>query len=105
MPKLSSTELPPMTFDFSKDINPQEQDFVIPGNKIGWIHSISDQPGTSYDLTIKDGLGRVIETKKCGGTESKEYGERVNKQVRSGDKLKVEVSNVKGGNKINLFIN
>jgi len=105
MTKLTSTVLPPLSFDFSNNINPQEQEFVSPGNKIGWIHSVSDQPGVSYDLTIKDGLKRIIEQKKCGGTESKEFGEKVGMHVRSGEKLNFEISNVKGGNKIDLFIN
>lgn len=102
---LNSTALPPLSFDFEKDINPQEKEFVIPTNKIGWIHSITDNPGVTYDLTIKDGLGRIIEEKKCGGNENNEFGEKVNMDVRRGEKLNIQVSNIQGGNKVDLFIN
>ena len=50
MMNITSTEAPPVTLsniEMSKKIN-------IPTSKIGWLHSISDEPGVTFDLQIKE---------------------------------------------------
>ena len=88
---------------FEKDTEAQK--INAQGNKIAWVHSISNKPGASFDLIIKDGLGRnKFERKNCFiGT--KQFGELVNLPTVMGEELSVVVENIKGADKVDLFLN
>ncbi len=73
--------------------------------KIGWIHSIADKAGAKFDLVIKDGLGRVKFKKENCGTNTERFGELVNLPTYLGEELDVSIENVRGAEKIDLFLN
>lgn len=98
---ISSTELPPLKFSSSV----QKLPFKSPTAKIGWMHSETDKPGSSFDLTVKDALGRVrFERKNCK-TETKQYGELINQPALVGEELSIELTNLKGTENVLLFLN
>jgi hypothetical protein len=100
---LSSTENPQIEFnpklgELSKKIN-------IPTSKIGWVHTIADQKGASFDITIKDALGRVKFQRKNCSTDTEKFGELVNLPTLLGEELEVTVDNLKGAENLKVFIN
>ncbi len=98
---LSSTEQKPLEFSEQVPIN----EVNAHTNKIGWLHTLADTPGASFDITIKDGLGRVkLERTNCK-SETDKYGELINQPTLLGEKLFVEVSNLKGAKSLKVFIN
>lgn len=100
---LSSTANPPISFNPS--IGEISKKIRMPTNKIGWLHSISDSPGGRFDLTIKDGIGRIkFERKNCGN-DTEKYGELVNLPTMIGEELEVIVDNIKGAKKIDILLN
>lgn len=101
MRPLSTTALPP--FSFKKE--GEAQKFKAPTGKIGWMHSLADQPGASFDIVIKDALGRKkFERKNCTA-DTKEFGELVNFPTLIGEELTVVVENIRGAEKVDLFLN
>lgn len=75
------------------------------GNKIGWLHTLSDKEGASFDIQVKDGLGRIkFERKNCK-TDTKEFGELINTETLLGEDLEVEITNVQGVEEIQVFLN
>lgn len=76
-----------------------------PTAKIAWLHSISDGPGASFDLQIKDGLGRVKWEKKDCSSGSERFGILANIETLMGEDLEVCVTNVKGTKKLKVFLN
>lgn len=73
--------------------------------KIGWLHTLSDQPGAKFDITIKDALGRVKVKKTGCGNETNKYGELVNIPTMIGEDLEIEIDNLTGAKKIQVFLN
>ena len=100
---LSSTENAPLEFnpsigEISKKIN-------IPTSKLGWLHSISDQKGASFDIIIKDGIGRTkFERKNCS-TDTEKFGELINLPTLLGEQLEVIIENLKGAKTLKIFLN
>lgn len=73
--------------------------------KIGWLHTTADEPGTTFDLTIKDALGRVKFARKgCGGATEK-FGELMNIPTLLGEELQIEIDNLQGSKKLQMFLN
>lgn len=101
MRPISSTELPPLSFQKESEA----QEINAPTAKIGWIHSLSDQPGASFDVVIKDALGRTKFEKKNCTADTKAFGELVNLPTFIGEKLSISVGNIRGAEKIDLFLN
>ena len=103
MKPVSSTEIPPIKFKI-RDGKASEK-FVAPASKIGWMHSLADQPGAKFDVVIKDALGRVIFKRDNIGGESVQQGELLNFDVKLGEELIVEIENARGADAIDLFLN
>jgi hypothetical protein len=100
---LSSTENPPL--EFNPGAGEESQVVRVPTSKIGWLHSVSDEPGARFDITIKDALGRTkFERKNCGN-DTEKFGELVNLETRLGEDLQVSVTNIRGAKKVQLFLN
>lgn len=100
---LGSTELAPLEFNAS--VGELSHKTKAVGHKIGWLHTIADAEGARFDITIKDALGRVkLERKNCG-TDTKEFGELVNLETLMGEDLEVSIDNVKGAEKVQVFLN
>lgn len=100
MRPISSSEIAPLSFNEkggSQKITAQNQ-------KIAWLRSLTDQP-VKFDITIKDGLGRPVFTRKDFGTETTESGELINIPTMMGEELEISVSNVRGAKKLDLFLN
>ena len=98
---LSSTELPPLKFNTAVTKLP----FQAPTAQIGWLHSQAAKPGASFDVTIRDALGRIkMERKNCK-SDTTDFGELVKTPTVIGEKLEVEVSNLKGADELVLFLN
>ena len=95
--------MPPLRFKSVGD-NPIQK-INAPSNKIGWLHSLSDKSGAKFDLTIRDGLGRVKLRKTGCGSEHKEYGELINLSTNLGEELQIEVSNLKNAESVDIFLN
>ena len=99
---VNPVDFPPLQFD--KDNLSQK--VRMSSNKIGWFHSLSDKPDTKFDITIKDSLGRVkLQKQNCGGGKSLEYGEFIGLPAQLGEELEISLDNVRGGDKIRVFIN
>lgn len=90
---------------FNKPEGLLSQKFKSSTNKIGWLHSISDNPGATFDLEIKDALGRTKLRKINCGNGTERYGELVNLEVMIGEDLEVVLDNVKGADEISMFLN
>lgn len=103
MRPLSSTEAKPL--EFNPETGGKVRRFKAPTNKIGWMHTISDQPGTRFDITIKDVFGRIRLQKKDCGNDTEKYGELINFETQMGEDFEVVVDNVRGGKKVQLFLN
>ncbi len=101
MRSISSTELPAL--EFSKSI--EKQQYHSQENKIGWMRVLTDAPGASFDIVIKDGLGRVKAQRLNCSSDTNEFGELVNIPTMVGEKLDVEVLNLKGADKATVFLN
>ena len=103
MRPLSTTEHDPL--EFHPSVGETKRTIAIPSAKIGWIHSIADRPGATFDITIKDALGRVkFERKQCG-TETEKFGELVNLPTLLGEELEIVVGNLQGAEKLKIFLN
>ena len=100
---VSTTQLKTLRFDRSNE--GKSQTFRMESPKIGWIHTKSDQPGAKFDIVIKDALGRVRLKKENCGNDTDQYGELVNFETRLGEQLEVSIENVKGAERVDLFIN
>lgn len=74
-------------------------------NKIGWLHTIADKPGATFDIVIKDGLGRVKYQRKNCTTETEKFGELANIPTLLGEQLEVSLENVRGAEKVDVFLN
>lgn len=101
MRPISTSELPALTFSLAQE----KQPYHAQANKIGWARAQA-KPGASFDLIIKDGLGRVkAQRQNCKVGDSGEYGELINLPTSLGENLEVEVSNLKGAEKVTIFLN
>ncbi len=101
MRPLSTTEAPHL--QFKKDGEPQKVRAL--SDHIGWLHTLSNKPGAKFDITIKDGLGRVRMEKKNCGTQTEKYGELVNFPTMMGEELEVEISNLQNVDELKVFLN
>lgn len=99
---LVQSELAPLTFE-AKTVA-EKQRIKAQSNKIGWIHSIGN-PGTRFDIRIKDALGRVKFEKMNCGNDTDKYGEMINFPTQIGEELDVEIENIQGTEKVDIFIN
>lgn len=72
--------------------------------KIGWIRSLSNKSGARFDIVFKDSLGRVRLEKINCGNETDQYGELINHPTLIGEEIEVSLKNVKGADKIDLFV-
>lgn len=105
MKAIDSTELPSLNFDLPAGTFAASQEYHAPGERIGWIQAKAEK-GAEYDVTIKDALGRVkLTLPKCGSKDSQQFGQLLNLPTMMGEKLKVEVHNVKGAKKVEIFLN
>jgi hypothetical protein len=103
MTKLSSTELAPL--EFIPKIGKTSHKIRAVSNKIGWIHSISDQPGASFNITVKDALGRTKFQKRDCKSETTAFGELINQETLLGEDLEVIVDGLQGAEKVHIFLN
>lgn len=101
MRPLSSTMSPHLSFRKDGD----SQKIRATTSRIGWIHTLSNKPGAKFDITIKDGLGRVKMQKKNCGTETEKYGELVNFPTMLGEELEIELSNLQNAEEVKVFLN
>jgi hypothetical protein len=101
MSLLSSTENKPL--EFSR-IEPK-QNYKMPTSQIGWLHTLADKPGARFDIVIRDGLGREMARKTNCGNDTEKYGELVNLPTLVGQDIQVEIENLKGAEKLQVFIN
>lgn len=98
---LSPAEVAPLKFTPTV----RSLEFQAPAARIGWLHSEANKNGASFDLVIKDGLGRTrLERRNCK-SDTKEFGELLNEPTLVGEKLTVEISNLKGADEVRLFLN
>ncbi len=102
MRPLSTTESPHLEFSRVGD-SPKK--IRAASNHIGWIHTLSDKDGATFDITIKDGLGRTKMEKKGCSTKTDQYGELINLPTVMGEVLDVEISNIRNSDTIKLFLN
>ena len=102
MRALSTTALPHL--EFKRD-GEQSMKTRAVSDRIGWLHTISDKPGSNFDITIKDALGRVKLQKNNCKTQTNEYGELVNLPTLLGEELHVEISNLKESDNLKVFLN
>lgn len=98
---ISPTELPALVFSPGKE----KQPYHSQSTKIGWVQTKADKPGASFDLIIRDGAGRVKTQILNCKTETDEFGEMINLPTMVGENLELEVQNLKGADKLTLFLN
>lgn len=100
---ISSTESPAL--EFNSAVGEMSKKMRIPTAKIGWIHSIADQKGATFDLIIKDALGRVKFEKKNCHSDNEKFGELINQPTLLGEELEVMIDNLQGAKKLKVFLN
>jgi len=103
MTHLSSTTLKPL--EFNPKIGKTSHIVKAVSNKIGWLHSSSDQPGASFNITVKDALGRIKFQRKDCKSDTKQYGELINQETLLGEDLEVIVENLVGAENVHVFLN
>lgn len=103
MTQLSSTESKPL--EFRPETGESKQTINIPTHKIGWLHSVADQPGAKFDIKVTDALGRLKFEKKDCKSETEQFGELVNLPVLLGEELSVEILNLQGAKTLKVFLN
>lgn len=101
MQSINPSELPQLSFT----TNQSSQKTRASSNKIGWLHAKSDAPGAKYNIEIKDALGRTLIRKMECGNDTDQYGEMVNLPIGLGEELEVVVTDIKGAEKVDVFIN
>lgn len=101
MRPVSATDLPPLTF--SREESAKKVNISAP--KIGWLHTKSDKPGATFDIVIKDALGRIRMEKKNCGNDTDQYGELINLETRVGEEVQVEVKNLTNADSLMVFLN
>lgn len=101
MKPLSPTESAPLRFTTVEG----KHRIRAQSGRIAWLHSQSLKPGVKFDLTIRDGIGRVKFEKKDFGGETVRYGELLNLPTILGEELEVEASNIRGDESVDLFLN
>lgn len=103
MIELSSTENPPL--DFNPSAGEVSRKVQAPNRKIGWLHTLSDEKGASFDIAIKDLHGRTkFERKNCTSQHEK-FGQLINLPTMMGEQLEVVVHNLKGAKNLKVFLN
>lgn len=90
---------------FNPSIGETKQMQEVPGNKIGWLHTMADQPGATFDIVLRDIQGREKFRRNGCTTDTQEYGELVNLPTLIGEHVEVEIENLKGANEISVFLN
>ena len=98
---LSSTEQKPLEFSSTET----SQIHRMSTNKIGWLHTLADQRGAKFDIVIKDNRGNEILRKANCGNDTEKFGELINLPTMVGQDLEVEVENLKGATKLQVFLN
>lgn len=100
---LSSTENKPL--EFVPVVGESSQKTKAPTNKIGWLHTLADAPNASFDISIRDALGRKkFEEKNCSSGNEK-FGRLINLPTRMGEDLEVVIENLKGAKNLKVFLN
>lgn len=103
MKPVSPTERPPLTM---KIVNGEASEkFRLSSNRIGWVHSLADKEGASFNLVLRDSLGRVMFERKNCKVETREFGELMNIDGHIGEEIEVSLEDVKGADEISLFLN
>jgi len=103
MRPFSSTELAPLEFEPS--IGKTTNKIKASTGKIAWLHSVSDEPGASFDIKIKDGLGRTKWEKKDCKSGNEKFGMLLNLPTMIGEDLEVEVNRIEGSKSVKVFLN
>jgi len=101
MKSVNASELAPLRFTR----NEPSQKVRMTSNKIGWVESLTENPGASFDFTIKDALGRLRYERRGCSSETEKYGERINFETMMGEDLEITVENLQGAESIDLFLN
>lgn len=100
---LIQNELPSLLFKPS--IGENSHRTRATGPRIARIHTVADAPGASFDLVIKDTLGRTKFQKLNCTSETEAYGEFINMETRAGEEFEVSIENLKGANELRVFVN
>lgn len=93
-------DLPALSFDVKGGESSKKMN--VPANKIGWLHAITPGPDSSFDVVIKDGLGRDKFRRSFKGERPGEY---VNIPTQIGEELEVVIENVQNAEKLDIFLN
>lgn len=104
MKSLSTSELAPLHFNVKEQS--ASKPFRASSNRIAWIRGMTDKPNSRFNITIRDGLGRIkFEKVGCVSSINKEYGELVNLPTSLGEELQVTVDGVENSENVQLFLN
>lgn len=101
MRPIASTDTP--TLSYGKDVPSHK--IRLTNTKVGWLHSFSDKKGAKFDIQIRDAFGGLVFERKNFGTDTDRAGELVNLAVRPGEELDIEVKNIRGADKVDIFLN
>ena len=101
MRPISTSESPVLSFSR----NVEKHTHYAQSSKIGWMRAQTDKPNASFDLLIKDGRGGIMAQRLNCKTPTTEYGELINLPCMLGETLNIEVSNLKGAEKVDVFLN
>lgn len=98
---VSPSETPVLTFT---SLAEKPQEYRASANKIGWLHT-QQKPGTEFDLRIKDIHGHTKFERVGIKAGAETYGELANIPCLLGEQLFIEVSNIKGSDKVAVLLN
>lgn len=74
-------------------------------NKIGWVRTVADKKGASFDFVVRDALGREMMRRPGCSTETEQFAQLMNIDTHMGEQLEVCLENIKGANEIEIYLN
>lgn len=101
MMPVSPTTRPALKFGPGK----MTQTMKVSANKIGWFHTKTNKAGASFDILIKDGLGRLKMKQLNCKSATDQFGQLINLPTQMGEELHISLENVKNADEVDVYIN
>lgn len=97
---VNPTAMPSLSFDIKGGESSKKMH--VSSNKIGWLHGVFPSADSSFNLIIKDGLGREKFRRTFKGERPGEY---INVPTQLGEEIEVVLENVQNAEKGDIFLN
>jgi hypothetical protein len=103
MKEISPTSMPSIKLKNEGGI--AETQYRAQTNKIGWVRTVANKPGASFDFVVSDALGREMFRRPGCTTETEQFAQLMNIDTHLGEDLTVSLENIRGADDIELYLN